>query len=403
MKSIIFTLALFSCKSLKKSGYINKNVLYFLGNCFIEEFKTMKKLLIFLFLFSCGESEKASETKKEIVNNENVDYSLETFQEFPDLTDYIDSKYSAFNDHFREPLANIDNLVLNKISHIKQLTFEIQKLHTDLSDYEKAYENIVILNNEFVQPHIHKLDFSYKEKIYNSYSYYKNSETSNNIVSFVVPGSGVNQSTDIFYNTNNNYQMNIDDITKQYSDTFIFIKPLEDILAVHNGKQKISNYSYVNYLLNNGSSYSATYLLQAIAHVKYIQTVYEKTYVFGLSQGGYAATFVSIMTRPNKSFIASGYSELLHHPHLAAQNQVIFPGSEKILNINTLNSYLKTCNCEMFFSYGQQESNVYGYEYGHKHTENLLNHLNNIDFYYHPKGHEYYQQNILDSMFREFQ
>ena len=85
---------------------------------------------------------------------------------------------------------------------------------------------------------------------------------------------------------------------------YTFIKPNEDCLAFYNGEGKVNIAFFVNWLLNNATSFSAAYIVSAMAITKYLQQRHDKVVVAGLSQGGGAALLTSLQSRPTAAVIA---------------------------------------------------------------------------------------------------
>ena len=102
----------------------------------------------------------------------------------------------------------------------------------------------------------------------------------------IIPGSGLNQSSAIYNGDPNNYHGNIMETVSAHCDTYVLIKPNEDILAIHDGKHKANQNVVFNRLINFGGSYSAHYITGSMAIVKWLKSEYEHVGVMGLSQGG---------------------------------------------------------------------------------------------------------------------
>ena len=166
---------------------------------------------------------------------------------------------SDFDRNFNKPIiSSFSSLKYPPVKNKEDLNKRINKFKIDIDSIEFAYSSIKILSSN-VNNDIVEISFIYKNKKDTVYAYLKEFNGNyNNIGSLIIPGSGLNQSSQIFYKNDKdeNYQSNIDDILNEYGDTYILVKPNEDFLAIHNGKKKIDEVSYVNHLINSGSSYS---------------------------------------------------------------------------------------------------------------------------------------------------
>jgi hypothetical protein len=295
---------------------------------------------------------------------------------------------TRFESNFINPI--IDNSEVLKYSPVKnsnELNYRIDKLIVDIDSIEFAYENIKLESSKIERNFI-GISYNYKGSTDTVFAYFKKSlKKSNDSTGFlVIPGSGINQSSEIYNynNIENNYQSNIDDICQLYGDVFILVKPNQDFLAIHNGEKKIGEASFVNYLINKGSSYSGYYFIQSLVLSKYIKERYNKTIIAGLSQGGYVALLNSLQSHPDKSIIASGYSILFDGP-----NQFILPALNNFFNSEYIKNNISKSNTNYLFTYGKHESGIYGQEANEYITENYFKQLQNITMSFHEGKHIY--------------
>lgn len=266
-----------------------------------------------------------------------------------------------------------------------------------IDSFETAFERIEILSSS-LEDHILELKFEYMGTTITAYAYYKptlNKDRSNIGIN-IIPGSGTNQSSAIFYNKKNNYQSNIDDIAQNYGDVFIFVKPNEDFLAIHNGVNKIRGKSFVNHLLNNGSSYSAYYIIQGMALSKFIKNKYKELYVCGLSQGGTAGLINSLQSNPQKAVIASGFSVLMSKPYQSNLNQLIIPNYSAVYNPDGVKSKIEKNSTQFLFTWGTKEGGMYGKDAKERLTFKFFKGMTNVQSYIHQKGHVYYEPAIIE-------
>ena len=112
------------------------------------------------------------------------------------------------------------------------------------------------------------------------------------LAALIIPGSGINQSSRIYGNDPSNYHFGIMEALGSSFNKYVLIKPNEDCLAFHNGRQKLNNGFIINWLLDHEAFYSAHYITSSLAITKFLQDKYDKVVVAGLSQGGAAALLI---------------------------------------------------------------------------------------------------------------
>ena len=198
-----------------------------------------------------------------------------------------------------------------------------------------------------------QIEFKFQNNKYKSFSYGKIKRRNKAIL--IIPGSGTNQSSKIFLNDKNNYHHGLKSELEKDFDIFVFIKPNEDFLSLHNGKNKI-NYDYIfNWHINNGGSYSYSYIVQSIALTEYLKKNYNKVVVAGLSQGGEAAFFNSIFSEPDFSIISSGLSLIDKKVEYSSRDQIIIP-NKFIYDKKILKENFDNLNTSFFLSWGMKDS-----------------------------------------------
>lgn len=285
-----------------------------------------------------------------------------------------------------------DKLKYPPIDTVEELNYRINNFLINTDSIEVAFENIKLESSKKEGRYI-EIYYTYKKRKDTAFAYFKKSikQSNNNLGALVIPGSGINESSKIYdeNDTKKNYQSNIDNICNDYGDVFILVKPNEDFLAIHNGEKKIAESSFVNYLINQGSSYSAYYFIQSLALSKYIQKKYKKTIVTGLSQGGYVALLNALQSKPNKAIIASGFSILFDNPHQSGHNQFIVPGHNTFFNSDEIRKKIRASNSSYLFTYGKGESGIYGKEASEYLTKKYFENLKNVKVDFHSGGHTY--------------
>ena len=164
---------------------------------------------------------------------------------------------------------------------------------TPRENYHHAYANISIGIAE--QLHLKgtpilKLPFTLNDIAYEAYAYgtvYKDCDRSIPSAALIIPGSGNNQSLGIYENHPNNYHYGIIEALSSVNNVYVQIKPNRDARAWHNGLGlRMSGDFVYNWQLKMGGSYSVSYLVEALALMKYLNSCSDHTIVAGLSQGG---------------------------------------------------------------------------------------------------------------------
>lgn len=348
----------------------------------------------FIIVFLCGFSYLVGALT---VYNKWKVFRMASYYKHSLLDKFQDNKYS-FENYFVNDLIDNDGLIYPEIKTMKELKNYLDHLNIG-ADIDSAYTKIKILSIN-KQDKILKINYKIDSYVDSLYAYHKtkfyDQKSFNGIL--IIPGSGINQSTNIYFDNDpvDHYQSNIDDILADFGDRYIFIKPNEDILAYHNGKRKIDENVFVNYLLNKGGSFSKHYLIQTIALKKYLEENYKTVTVVGLSQGGLAAMINSLKTEPDFAIISSGYSVLMDYPYNSNHRQIIIPGLKKKFKSDTIKRILEKQKTKYLFTYGKLESGIYGAESNNQTSEKFFGNKRNLHFEYHPKGHIFPEKEILD-------
>jgi predicted esterase len=223
---------------------------------------------------------------------------------------------------------------------------------------------------------------------YTAYAYYRAAETeAGKRAVVVIPGSGDNQSTAIYLNDARNYHYNIAELIRHDWDTYVCVKPNEDFLAVHNGGAKLSRDYMVAHLMNLGGSYSSRFIVDTMAIVKHLRALYGKVVVIGLSQGGQAALYNALQSKPDGAFIASGYSVLQEALSRAELDQIIVPGMVDYMTNEDIFEGIRDSRTRFVFTWGRQERGTYGVEAEYNCTANFFLPLGNVKCVVHDGGH----------------
>jgi len=220
-----------------------------------------------------------------------------------------------------------------------------------------------------------------------AYAYAVAPQKSGNGAALVIPGSGLNQSSVIYKNDPSNYHFGIIEALGPSLDKFVLIKPNEDCLAFHDGRSKLNQDFFINWLLDMGASYSAHYITNSLAITKYLQKQYDKVVVAGLSQGGAAALLNSLQSQPHVAIIASGFSVVNAQVKWAGHNQIIIPGLQQRLSVDDIRSRMRVLPTSFLFTYGKDENGTYKIEAHERLTCEYLSTLQNVKCRIHEQGH----------------
>lgn len=211
----------------------------------------------------------------------------------------------------------------------------------------------------------------------------------------IIPGSGVDEEWAMMYGNQENYQRNILAITRPHCDSYLLVKRGESLMAIHNGRNKASQRTYLNYLINRGGSYSAIYLADAIAWVKKLKSDYRRVGVAGLSQGGFAALLVSMFAQPSDAIIASGYSFILEKTEYGTPDQIVAPQLYRYYRPQAVKDWLGKTKTRVLFTYGLSErGGFYGLEAEHMTTCKELRPFANVECVAQPGAHVYWEPAI---------
>lgn len=233
-----------------------------------------------------------------------------------------------------------------------------------------------------------RVDFAFRGRDYAAYAYGRvPGQCGAGKASLIIPGTGHNQSTAIYADDQSNYHYGALQIAQVYGGTsFVLVKPNEDFLAWHNGKHKLSMNFYVNWYLNNGGSYSYSYIVQSMAFMKFMKSCFSETALVGLSQGGSAVLLNAIQSKPDYALIFSGYT-VMDEVNWSGFNQIIINGINEFLSPDKLTAHLAGTPTHYLFSWGEDEVGYYGVEAREKKTCQVLIKNKNVSCESHPGAH----------------
>ena len=302
---------------------------------------------------------------------------------------------------FKKPVTHVDPLLYPEVTNLEQLQQATLRINMPADTIFDAYKKISAIDLNLIQPHIFEFSYAISDQPrYQGYSYFKkgDSDSPSDTAYLIIPGSGSNEASQIFYSEETNYHCCLRKALQKSADLFVYVKPNNDFLAIHHN-DKVLNGKVALYpqLLSMGYSYSTRYLVDAIALTKQLKSQYEKVVVFGLSQGGSAALIISLQAQPNAAIVASGFSILNSGPvYVAGINQIVVPG---LLNYYTplkIAQVMDHQTTQYLFTYGKKENPIYAYEAIGKSTEKMFSNSKNLKFHYHNGGHVFPSQAITD-------
>jgi hypothetical protein len=288
---------------------------------------------------------------------------------------------------FVDELVSPDELVLPPCRTIADVRAQLDTFHRCLQDHPHL-PDVAVTGSQCLK---NLLEVQYRFQGEHSAFAYSASTArkQSRMAALIIPGSGENQSHAIVTHQEANYHGQIVDWLKPHADVYVFIKPNQGVLAIHNGIRKIDgNYIYAD-LINRGKSYSFDYLVRAVAVIRFLQEKYETVALFGISQGGAAVLLCSLYTEPDGAFVASGYSVLLDDIYPAGQDQIMFPGVASIFSKEAVRDAIGKMRTRFVFSWGRLEPDIYGYETNAHPTEKYFKGTENMRCVYHAGGHEF--------------
>jgi hypothetical protein len=339
-------------------------------------------LLIMIFNFFYGAAVGRYELPPYSQIQTTKGYLLSFFGKDPDA--YLGKGHELLKFAFTDDLIKGDKIYppINSLEGVRERNEEIfmpaKSFFTSYDDLELTSSSLLYLDNG--KTRVSKVSYALEAKQFESYSYGLMEEnTEHNKAVLIIPGSMLNQSSAIYNNDPQNYHYGILEALKDTNaDIFVYIKPNEDILAFHDGKKKLGINYYVNWHLNRGGSYSASYITQTLAFTKHLKSKYEKVAVIGLSQGGGATLLNVLQSEPDIAVIASGYSVINEIVTGSGFNQIIIPEVDLFLSSERLKEKIQSMNTRFLFTWGNHEEGVYRIEAKEQSSCNKLAFLENV-------------------------
>lgn len=299
---------------------------------------------------------------------------------------------------FTEPVIEGD-LLYEPITSLEGIREANERIFMLRESFEAAYSTLTITNATQLQLNrdrtpVVKISFTYQEYNYDAYAYGKLPPQCNRLsrASLIIPGSGENQSKQIFSHDQENYHFGIQTaLDTRGGDVFIFIKPNEDILAWHNGQGHKLNGDFIwNWHLNREGSYSVSYLIQSLAIARWMKQCYSNFALVGLSQGGAATLLNALQSDPTIAVVASGHSLINKQAEWSSHNQLIgVPGYSDLFEMTILKEKLAASPTQWLFSWGLNEVGTYRIEAEKRLTSQAIEALPNVQTVIFEGGHRF--------------
>jgi hypothetical protein len=284
----------------------------------------------------------------------------------------------------REPATSLEDI----------LEFN-RSIHTPIELFFEAPEHIELLGARQLDIDDHApilvVDFLFGGHERRAYAYGA-LETRYEASVLMIPGSGENKARRIVSSDPGAYHCCLYDALVGF-DRFVQIKPNEGIRAVHDGEGRLHEEFFVNWHLNRGSSYSAAYIVEAVALTLFLGERATHLSLVGLSQGGGAALISALLYAPDSLVVASGYSAVsAERASWSAHNQLIIPD---LLRLTAPESVAEHVDFPALFTFGTEEVGTYRIDAqpGHTCTTFALN--ANIKCDTHQGGHEFPERQVL--------
>ena len=222
-------------------------------------------------------------------------------------------------------------------------------------------------------------------------------ETTLNSAVLMIPGTGENQSSEIYFASKENYHCCLLPLLRDH-DTYVQILPNQDQRAWHNGRGSKISWNYIlRWQINNGGSYSASYMAETIALKKYLSSQNDSVALVGLSQGGNAALIAASISAPDALVVASGYSIGQIQTEFADEFQITLPGVSLLLSPESINNQLVF---PTLFSFGLLETGLYGREATSRETCDFFYENPFVECAVHSRGHVYPDEMVVNFLDR---
>ena len=305
---------------------------------------------------------------------------------------------------FTDPVSE-SSLYYSPITNLVGVREANERVFVSREGFEKAYQEIGILTAEQLdraetELPVVRIQFKYQGKTYEAFSYGTlPQECTSARGSLIIPGSGLNQSYAIATDDKSNYHHGIlQALESEGGQIFTFIKPNEDYLAWHDGKgQKLNLNFIVQWHLNLNGSYSVSYLVEAMAFMKWMRSCFKENLIAGLSSGGAAALIVNLQSESDFAIISAGYSILNRDAKWSSITGMMgVPGFGELDNPFIIKKELAGSLSQWIFSWGLKENGTYKIEAEERLSAKVFEELPNVQVVIHNDGHVFPVQYIQE-------
>jgi hypothetical protein len=305
---------------------------------------------------------------------------------------YIDTSVTPGNWlHNPEPSSFYNHYLMLDTS-FKFNTLDLDNIQsltlTDSLQYDTAINNSFNVNPALLNqqnPMVY-LPFTLNNKTGKAYTIYYPDTTSNYCKNafLIVPGSGRNQAYDIvrgvgYHNTLCSMKNNC----LNFGDVFTLVKPNEESRAYHWGNNKLNSWIFW-YLSSANTYYGTNYLIEIIAMIQYLKSKYDKVFLFGLSEGGYASLLSTFYIQPDVALISGGYS--VNFDTCTDEKDYLRLRFDTLVDyydrIQVKNKILNS-SCQYMFTWGDGDPVLtMDPDHDFHYTENYFNGLSNCSYFY---------------------
>lgn len=277
-----------------------------------------------------------------------------------------------------------------------------ESIHTPVERFFDSPDHIDILGARQLDIEDHApvlvVEFLFDGRERRAYAYGTHQE-GYDVAVLMIPGSGENKARRIVSGDPDAYHCCLYDALEGF-DRFVLIKPNEGLRAVHDGVGRLQEEFFVNWHLNRGSSYSAAYVVEAVALTRFLSERSERLAIVGLSQGGGAALLTSLLEPPDALVVASGYSVLTEEQvRWSNHNQIIIPGMAALTAPEQVTARI---DFPSLFTFGRQEIGIYGIDADIGQTCIVLDSSEFIECSSHDGGHVFPEAEVRAFLDRAF-
>jgi hypothetical protein len=161
---------------------------------------------------------------------------------------------------------------------------------------------------------------------------------------------------------------------------------------------------YLLWYLNTAyTPYGINYLIEIIAMVKYLQAHYDKVFIFGLSEGGYATMLTTMYTEPDAAIISGGYSIGLDTNYV--ENSFLRYRFDYLLdtfNQVKVKNHIAASKTNFLFTWGENDPvPTMDPEHDFHHTENYFGPMANCSYFYDFYDHTFPPCQVIDTFIQK--